>query len=299
MANRPAGQPSFGFGASSPRSQPVSGIAPALRDPSYFSPFKKPFDGLNLARPSAPKTAREIADACRVLPDPSRLPVSAAQLAAQRQAIDRALFMADNSLAGVGYGLASAFGASPGWRDVALAAGGTLGAAMQGAAPRGAPIRARPSRPRAIPVARPFDLPPIRYRELNSFGDAQGINAILATPLVPTKKSVPRRLRPSGLQSPETKYWESRGHIAADQLGGSNVDPRNFMALTQTPTNSPWMRDFENLVAKRVRSGEVVDYSVTPLGSKGLPPEWILMTASNLGRNPAARIVANPARPRR
>jgi hypothetical protein len=299
MATRPEGQPRFGFGAGAPRTLPTVGLPPSFVDPDYFSPFRRPLDGLNLTRPGAPRTARQIADACRVLPDPSRLPVSPSQLAAQREAIDRAFFMADRPLAGAAYGLATAFGASARGRDAALAAGGTLDAVMQGAAPRGAPIRARPSPPRATPVSPPLALPPIRYRELNSSGVAQGINAILAAPLVPTGRQVPRRLRPPGLQPPEAEFWNARGHLAGDQLGGSRDDPRNFIALTQTPANSPWMRDFENLVARRVRNGEVIDYSVTPFGSAGLPPKMVLMTASSLGRNPAARLVANPARPRR
>ena len=300
MADRPGGQPQFGFGLSTPRTGSAGGVAPSFVDPNYFSPFSGPFEGLNLARPGAPKTAREIADACRILPNPGRPPLSPAQLAAQRQAIDRAFFLAGHQLAGTGYGLATAFGASPRARDVVTVAGAAADALVQGAAPRGAPIRARPSPPpRPTPVPPPFDLPPIRYRELNSSGDAQGIKAILAAPLVPTRRKVPRRLTPHGLQPPEARFWDARGHLAADQLGGSRDDPRNFVALTQTPTNSPWMRDFENLVAQRVRNGEVIDYSVTPFGSAGLPPELILMTASSLGRNPAARLVANPGGPRR
>ena len=66
-------------------------------------------------------------------------------------AIDRAFFMANNPLAGAAYGVASLANASPGARDAALAAGGTLDAVMQGAAPRGAPIRGRPSPPRPRP----------------------------------------------------------------------------------------------------------------------------------------------------
>jgi len=299
MANRPGGQSRFGSGARAPRIEPTGGVPPSFVDPNHFSPFKRPFDGLNLARRGTPKTARQIADSCRVLPDPSRPPVSDAQLEAQRQAVDRAFFMVDRPLAGAAYGLATVLGASPGGRDAALAAGGTLDAVMQGAAPRGAAFRARPSPPRAIPLRPPLDLGPIRYRELSSSGDARGINAILAAPLIPTRKRISRGLRPSGLQPYDPKFWNARGHLAGDQFGGSHVDPRNFVALTQTPANSPWMQGFENLVAQRVRNGELIDYSVTPFGVEGLPPELILMTASSLGHNPAARLVANPAKARR
>ena len=196
MANRPGERPRFGFGAGAPPTATARGAPPPFVDPRYFSPFRRPFDGLDLSRPGAPKTSRQVADACRVLPDPGRPPLSPAELAAQRQTIDRAFFMAANPLAGTAYGLATVLGASPGERDAALAAGGTLDAVMQGAAPRGVPIRARPSPPRAISTAPPFDLPPIRYRELDSSGNSQGINAIFAAPLVPTTDGIPESLRP-------------------------------------------------------------------------------------------------------
>ena len=260
----------------------------------YFSPFQKPPGPLPRIKPQA-SSARYVSQGI----DPRNPPRSPAQFAQLRRDVGRTLFLTSSPLAGLAYGIASLTNASPAARDAALALGGLFDAATIGAAPRGAPMRGRPIAPQATPVAPPFDLPPIRYRELTSSGDAQGINAILVAPLVPTRKRVPRGLRPTGLQPPETKFWDARGHLAGDQFGGSRDDPRNFMALTQTPANSPWMRDFENLVAQRVRNGEVVDYSVTPFGLEGFPPEWILMTASSLGRDPAARLVANPARPRR
>lgn len=57
------------------------------------------------------------------------------------------------------------------------------------------------------------------------------------------------------------------------------------------------MRSFEQKVAGRVRSGEVVDYSVTPIyAAPEMPPLWILMMASSLGKNPAARLIRNAPR---
>lgn len=300
MANRPGGQPRFGFAASAPRTGSTGATPPSFVDPNYLSPFKSPFDGLNLARPGAPKTARQIADACRVLPDPIRPPVSAAQLAAQRQAIDRAFFMADSPLAGTAYGLATALGASPRARDIVTVAGAAADALVQGAAPRGALIRARPSPPpRPTPGPQPLDLPPIGYRERDELGRARGINGILVAPLAATTERVPEGLVPPGLQPRGLGYWNEKLHLAARQLGGSNEDPRNFAAGTRSPTNSE-MQVFENKTARRVRGGERVDYSVTPLyGPVELPPELFLMTASGPKEGPVARLVRNPRKANR
>jgi hypothetical protein len=56
------------------------------------------------------------------------------------------------------------------------------------------------------------------------------------------------------------------------------------------------MQTFENGVARRVRSGEVVEYSAKPLYSRGvLPPSAILLTAHGSRDAPSARIINNPA----
>lgn len=92
----------------------------------------------------------------------------------------------------------------------------------------------------------------------------------------------------------------ARGHLLANLLGGTGRDLRNLVALTQTPTNSPHMRDFEVAAAKRVRAGEVVEYAVTPFYADGiLPPSAMLMTAHGTRQPSTARIVFNPAGRRR
>jgi hypothetical protein len=60
------------------------------------------------------------------------------------------------------------------------------------------------------------------------------------------------------------------------------------------------MREFERTVAQRVRDGEVIEYSATPLYSDGvLPPRSILLTAIGSRGAPIARLIQNPAgRPR-
>lgn len=58
------------------------------------------------------------------------------------------------------------------------------------------------------------------------------------------------------------------------------------------------MRDFENGVARRVKAGEVVEYSATPLYSPGvLPPSSVLVTALGSRGAPSARLIHNPAAP--
>lgn len=53
---------------------------------------------------------------------------------------------------------------------------------------------------------------------------------------------------------------------------------------------------FENDLARRVRAGEVIDYSVTPLyGDGALPPAAVLLTASGTRAQPVARVIQNPA----
>jgi hypothetical protein len=76
---------------------------------------------------------------------------------------------------------------------------------------------------------------------------------------------------------------------------------QDLVTITQHPTNSPQMRDYEQDVARRVRAGEVVEYSVVPLYNEGmLPPSTIVMTAhGSRGGAPSGRIILNPAGRRR
>jgi len=71
---------------------------------------------------------------------------------------------------------------------------------------------------------------------------------------------------------------------------------RNIVTLTHRGANTPQMQRFENGVARRLRAGEVVEYSSTPLYTDGaLPPSAILLTAHGSRGMPAARLVLNPA----
>lgn len=296
MANRPGERPQFGFGASARRIPPAGNRPPPFVDPNYFSPFKSSFDGLNLARTSAPKTARQIADACRILPDPSRPPLSAAQLDQLRRDIDRAFFMANNPLAGTAYGLATMANASPQSRDAALAVGGVFDAAMLGAAPRGAPVRGSPSpAPRHVETL-DLQMPATRSRGVNVEGQTKGVDYAVWPSLLGTGTRAPRRETPPGWQGHGTNHNEARGHLNARNNGGPG-DAWNIATITQNPTNSSHMTRFDNVVTRRVRAGEPMQGSAVPFYTPGiLPPTIILQTAhgplgsiANIVRNPAGR----------
>jgi hypothetical protein len=112
-----------------------------------------------------------------------------------------------------------------------------------------------------------------------------------------TGAAVNPRLRPPGWQGNGRHFNEARGHLLARSLGGAGgLEGRNFVTLTQKGANTPQMRDFERNVAQRVRAGEVVEYSVTPLYDHGaLPPSAVLTTAYGSRRAPSARLIRNPA----
>ncbi|HEX5377492.1 MAG TPA: DNA/RNA non-specific endonuclease, partial [Phenylobacterium sp.] len=226
--------------------------------------------------------------------------VSPTELVERRQAVSRALFMADHPLGSVAYSLAALANTSSRTRDGALVAGGLVDAAMSGSAPMGASIGSRATPPRARPAPPTMQRPNIRYGELNANGQATGVNATVTRPMLGSGTSANRRLTPPGWQGHGTRYNESRGHVQAKRLGGTGRDMRGLVTLTQNPTNSPQMSDFESMVARRVRGGEVVEYSATPLYAEGvLPPSSILLTAYGSRGAPVARILENPAGRRR
>lgn len=228
------------------------------------------------------------------------VPVDDPNLADQRQAIDRAFFMAGSPLAGAGYGLATLAGASPEIRDRALVAGAAADAVLLGASPRVAPVR-KPAPPqRAQPVSPPLMRPNIRNRELNASGQATGINATVTTSMLGAGTKAYWRRKPPGWSGNGDASNEARAHLLPKQMGGSGKDMRNLVTLTHNGANTPQMQDFEQGVANRVRAGEVVEYSATPLYHPGiLPPSHVLLTAHGSRGAPRARIIRNPAGVRR
>lgn len=270
-----------------------------LTRPPPFSPFDRGVAAL-FAEPSkrpAPvfRNGREVS-----VVQPARPPVSPTDLAEQQRGIQRARFLAQSPLGGLAYGIATLAGGSPQTRDRALMAGGLADAVMLGGAPRGPRARGQPTPPKPQLPPAPLRRDDKRLKELNGSGQAMGVEATLTAPMLGSGTRANWRLTPPGWQGNGDIYNEARGHLLGRQLGGLGNDPRNLVTLTQRGANSPQMRDFENQVASRVRSGEVVEYAAMPLYNNGaLPPSAILLTAHGSRGAPVARIVNNPAgRPR-
>lgn len=270
-------------------------------DKDYFSPFADPVARLDLKPRNGPtvsiggKTYREIDNGrANVLVEVNDTLASPAELAERRRGIDRAFFIASNPLGGAAYGLAALANRSPKTRDAALMAGGLADAAMLGAAPRGAAPRVRATPPpRAEPVSPPLLRDSIRLRELSANGQAMGAWATL-TPSTLSKGSKVRQ-NPPGWQGHGNIYKEHRAHLIGKLFGGMGQDRRNAVTMTDR-ANSPEMSTFERRVKNRVKAGEVIEYSATPLYNEGvLPPASILLTATGSRGAPIARLVNNPA----
>ena len=289
-----------------PGKQPLAGTSrmpSAAFDKAYFSPFANPVAGLDLkTRPDSVfrlgKTwfrgiDNGVANVLQEVDDPL---VSPLERAAQREAIARARFIGDHPLGGLGYGLATLANASPATRDTALMLGGLADTATSGAAPFGSAPRVRTPPPRTEIRPTPVSRPQVRYRDVNADGQATGVTATLTPALMGKGSLAMRKLQPPGWQGEGDKFNEARGHLLGKQLGGTGKTMQNLVTQTQTPSNNPWMRRFEDQVARRVRSGEIIEYHATPFYNDSvLPPESIFLTALGLDGRLTARLVRNPA----
>ncbi len=221
--------------------------------------------------------------------------VTPAVRAAQRRAIERANFAAQNPIGGALDGAAAFLGVGQTQRDPFLLGGAALDSLAAGFASRGgAHRRATPSPPRPLPKDE-LDLGAVRFRRLTPAGQATGMNATVRKEMLGTGTTVARRMVTPGLHQ-----GLDRAHLLGRQLGGRGEINENLFTATPSPTNKSFMQRFENGVARMVRNGEFVDYSVTPLyGRDALPPRFIVMTARGSHGSDALRIVENPAgRPR-
>jgi len=216
------------------------------------------------------------------------------ELAAQQQALDRVAVMASNPLAAAACGVASLIGASPQTRDRALSVGSAADALIIGAAPFGASRPGRIAPPRAGSPVQQFEAGAIRYRELNAYGQAMGVNSTLRSQLLGTGTDAYRRRTPPGWLGNGNEYNQARAHLLGRQLGGVGKDARNLVTMTHNGANTPQMRDFENGVARRVAAGEVVQYSAMPIYDGGVgPPAGVLLTAHGPNES-SARYIHNP-----
>lgn len=88
-------------------------------------------------------------------------------------------------------------------------------------------------------------------------------------------------ITPPGWAGNGTLYNQARGHLLGAQLGGSGDMAENLVTLQQNWTNSPVMRGFEGQVRSAVESGEVVQYSSTPIyGGNNLIPKGVTLFGS-------------------
>lgn len=228
-----------------------------------------------------------------VLVPASDASVTSAELLRNRQAAVRSLFLANNTLAGVGYGLAALAGASPGVRNQALAVGAAADGLLSGAMARNAPVRRPNVLPPEMPGAR-LGLPAIRYRERTALGQASGVHATIRKEMLGTGTRI--RWNPPGWSGNGKDYNESRAHLHGKQLGGQGRDRENGVTLAQNGANNPQMSTFENGVARQVRGGGVVEYSSTPFYEKGvLARTAILVTARGSDGWSRSRFIRNPA----
>ena len=167
---------------------------------------------------------------------------------------------------------------------------------MQGVAPLGTTIRSRPASPKAQLSGPALERPRIRYKGTNDAQQALGVNATITRDMLGTGTKANPKLRPPGWQGDGRTHNEGRGHLLARELGGTGDKMFNIVTQTQNPSNSSHMKTFENRVVRKVRNGEVVEYTVTPFYDQGiLPPRAIFVTEYGSSSTPSARIIENPA----
>lgn len=219
---------------------------------------------------------------------------SPAELEARQHSAARLQAQLSSPVGGAAYGIAAAMGASQQARDMALAGGMAADTGMMGLSPRGAAPAG------VAPVSRRAPLPPgatrlpYRYAETNELQQAQRGDATLQQSLLGGGKRVNKRLTPPGWLGDGKEYKQARGHLIAKMLGGTGNNTREVVTLWQNPVNHPQMSGFEREAAKRVRGGEIVEYSSIPLYNAGKKePDYMLLTARGSRGEPVARLIRN------
>lgn len=218
--------------------------------------------------------------------------------AAQQQALRQAARMAQSPFGAIAYGIVGGASAPQPVGEVAMSAGELVDGLGAGRAVRTGPVRRQPAlwRGQVAPPSTPRD--PVRTRPLNGAGQATGVSATLTAPMLGTGTKANRRYSPPGWRSGQAPYFDNRAHLLARQLGGDGKDPRNLVTAARQ-TNHPRMSQFERGVASRVRAGEVVEYSATPLYDGVGAPSALFLTASGSRGAPTARLIQNPVGQRR
>ncbi|PJE98150.1 hypothetical protein CUT44_08870 [Streptomyces carminius] len=87
------------------------------------------------------------------------------------------------------------------------------------------------------------------------------MNATITRDMLDEGTHADNSLRPPGFLGGD--YNQARGHLLARMLGGSGDTLDNLFTITQNPTNSPEMRDFEQAIHNAVeKDGKIVTYNV-------------------------------------
>ncbi|MGW3405319.1 DNA/RNA non-specific endonuclease, partial [Streptomyces zhihengii] len=112
-------------------------------------------------------------------------------------------------------------------------------------------------------------------------GRAQGIRARLRPGGLGGGSHAESSITPSGWNgNPDEEF--ARGHLLANQLGGSGKREENLVTLIHNPVNTPKMKRFETLVFKAVQGGKTVDYEVTPIYTRPGKPTKVRLTAKEV-----------------
>lgn len=140
----------------------------------------------------------------------------------------------------------------------------------------------------------------IDYGSVDEFSRPTGIQARITKDMVgPDGIGSPaeQKIRPPGFEGGPMGH--ARGHLLADQLGGSGKVDGNLVTLYQNPVNNPYMRVIENKVRNAVENGEMIDYKVTPIydGNNPVPAKITIEVKGDQGFSIKAIIENRPDAP--
>ena len=102
------------------------------------------------------------------------------------------------------------------------------------------------------------------YYDLDYLGRPTGGFAELTESTIGTGTSASNSINPPGWQGGEHPYHQQRGHLIANNHGGSGTDPKNLVTITDG-TNHPGMTKFENKITNHVKAGNTVLIEVRPV----------------------------------
>jgi hypothetical protein len=102
----------------------------------------------------------------------------------------------------------------------------------------------------------------VDYGSINKHGQRSGVRALL------DRSNLGGRTKPRPSE-PIPSYvpgQDNRTHLLGAFIGGSNIDPRNFVAMFRS-ANNPEMLSYEYQIRGALEIGQQVDFSATPLYS--------------------------------